>query len=123
MPRRSTRRSRSEAGSEGRHRIAALVAGVPVLLSGVSGERAAIICLAIYSVVYLITATSLVEASYRSPPIDVTPFAGSRLGPLSDPLGTDRRTHERFFGSLCGPHGRVASRTAKRPIGPPRPLP
>ncbi len=69
----------------------------------------------IYSVVYVITATSLVATSDSWPPIDVTPFAGSRLGPQSDPLGTHRRKHEPIFGSLCGPHGRVASRTAKRP--------
>ncbi len=43
---------------------------------GVSGARPAIICFAIYSVVHVITATSLVTASDSWPLIDVTPFAG-----------------------------------------------
>jgi hypothetical protein len=65
----------------------------------------------------------LVAASDSWPLFDVASFADSRLGPLSDPLRVNRMTHESFFGSLCGPHGRVASRTAKRLSGDPRPLP
>jgi hypothetical protein len=59
-------------------------------------------------------AACLMAASYRSPPTGVTSSAGFRLGPLSDPLGARRRTHESFFESLCGPHGGVAHRATPR---------
>ncbi len=64
-------------------------------------------------------AACLVAASDSWPLIDLAPSAGSRSGPQSDPLGARRRMHESFSGSLRGPHGRVAARTAKRPMGSP----
>jgi len=75
-PSRSTRRSESWTGGEGGGRIAAHVAVVLVLLSGVS------------------RAACLVAASYRSPPIGVASYAGSRSGPLSDPLEAHRYRHQ-----------------------------
>jgi hypothetical protein len=66
-------------------------------------------------------AVCLVAASDSWPLIGVTLSAGSRLGPLSDPLESHSCT-KASFGSLCGPHGSVAPRTAKRPFGPPRQL-
>ena len=95
--------------------------GDPLLLLGVSSERAAIISFVIYLVVYVSTATSRVAASESWPLIGVTPSAGPRLGPLSDPLGAYRRIHESFTlgrSVACTAGSRLEQRSGIWPSAP-----